>query len=626
MTSDTLSRKDRRQRLAKAAKMYGIKGDAALELHAAYLALGRGAMAEAVQLAHPVLKAHPANPHGWMILGTAALDRREGETARAFFARALELAPGEAQALAGLARAQVLEADVEAAVATMAQAIAADSRDVPLIRLYMDLMSRLGRRLDCADVVAPTIRRIRDAGLAFALGDLLDAADEPGRAAEWLERAWKLDPAPEAHQIARLRAMLYQVRLEEAEPLARALLARSQPDPVADRDTVALILLTLLRSQRRLEEAEELAATFDFATPAGLAQARGLVANIHQDRGDHQGARDAYVEAVHITGTETRIRKAFGAFLLRRGEIAPGQAEFAHRFPEVQRRRVPLANSDPAALAARGRLFLMAEQGVGDQLALAGLLPRAPLGADVACTFVGAGRMGPLLAGNSLDLAHLRQADFAKQNIAVSPQEVIFLGDLVRYLPDAGDSGEAVAPVAPGGYLRADPARLEHLRRKYERLAEGRPVLGLAWASRSLAGRLRSVPLERMVAALPRDALVIDLQYGDTTTEIARARAARPDLLFHSDREVDQLTDLAGFAAQIAALDRVVTIDNTTAHLCGALGLPGHMLVPGGSECMWYWGEAGTQDRWYGALTLHRQSVVGDWSGPLATLGAALSA
>jgi len=40
------------------------------------------------------------------------------------------------------------------------------------------------------------------------------------------------------------------------------------------------------------------------------------------------------------------------------------------------------------------------------------------------------------------------------------------------------------------------------------------------------------------------------------------------------DKEIDQLIDLDGFAAQIGALDAVVSISNTTIDVAGMLGVP----------------------------------------------------
>lgn len=40
------------------------------------------------------------------------------------------------------------------------------------------------------------------------------------------------------------------------------------------------------------------------------------------------------------------------------------------------------------------------------------------------------------------------------------------------------------------------------------------------------------------------------------------------------DRSIDQLIDMDVFAAQVAALDAVITITATLAHVAGALGVP----------------------------------------------------
>ncbi|OWU83178.1 hypothetical protein ATO6_20265 [Oceanicola sp. 22II-s10i] len=615
MTTQALSRKEKRARIAKASKLYGIKGEESLMLHEAYRALNRGETGTALQMAHPVTQSHPANPHGWIILGGAALNQREGATAKAFFGKAAEGAPKDPVVLAGMAKAHVLCAEVEPACDMVARAVAAGSDDVSLVLLYLDFMSRLGRRLKAVDVVAPMARRVANADLSFRLGNMLVEADETVRAIEFLDRAYQIDPIPEAYQIAKLRSLLYSVRLDEAEAMARQLIG-----VVTDRDTVCLVLLTVLRVRRRLDEAETLIESFEFATPEAYAQARGILANIEQDRGNTAAADAAYVEALHVAGDAGRVGKAYGVFRFRAGDFAGGQSYFDTRFPEVQRRRIPLDNAAPEILAQRSHLWVMTEQGIGDQLALMQLLRLAPLAEGARVTFVGDARMGALLNGNTLGLAHLPQDDFLSGRVAIAPQDVIYLGDLTRYLADHPASAHQ------GSTLRPDAGRVAHLRKGYEAQANGRPIVGVAWASRSLIGALRSIALSELVRTLPEGALVVNLQYGATDGDMAAARSKRPDLTFVTDRQIDQMQDLAGFAAQIAALDTVVSIDNTTVHMAGAIGhADTHVLLPAGSECMWYWGETAVTDPWYGCLTLHRQAVAGDWSAPLDTLGAALS-
>lgn len=615
MPVETLSRKDRRARQAKAAKIYGIKGAQSLDLHEAYNALARGEVAQAVQLAHPVTQSHPANPHGWIVMGGAALARREGKTAQAFFGQAAGITPRDPVVLAGLAKAHILEAEVEESVAAARRAFEAGSDDTGLAVLYMDLMAQLGRRLAAADLMETVLERLEDAPLCHKLGDMYLDAEESNRAARWYDRAWQLDPAPEAHRIGRLRALLARCDFAEAEVLALGL-----RDSVADVDTVVGLHLLMLRAQRRYAEAETLAETHEFTSMAAYAQSRGVLANIHQDLGDDAAAEAAYLEAMHVTGEPGRIAKAYGVFRFRDGDYAAGAPYFSQRFPMQQRNRCPLENAAPENLAGLSRVTLMGEQGVGDQLALMALTRLAPFAPDAELVLVSDARLGPLLEGNALGLGHRAQADFMAEPQSLAPNELVYLGDLSRYL-------EGAAPGAThGGYLRPDPERVAGLRESYRELAEGAPVVGVAWKSASLIGHLRSLPLEELLSAVPAGALVVNLQYGDVSAELEAAALARPDLRFVADSGIDQMADLAGFAAQIAALDTVASIDNTTAHMCGALDHPdAHVLLPAGSECMWYWGRHTEVDPWYGRLALHRQAVAGDWSTPLAELRARLA-
>jgi ADP-heptose:LPS heptosyltransferase len=74
---------------------------------------------------------------------------------------------------------------------------------------------------------------------------------------------------------------------------------------------------------------------------------------------------------------------------------------------------------------------------------------------------------------------------------------------------------------------------------------------------------------------------------------------------------VNQFADMDVFAAQIAAMDLVVTIDNSTAHLAGALGVPTWVLLAAVPD--WRWLEAREDTPWYSSLRLFRQPKPGDW-------------
>ena len=80
--------------------------------------------------------------------------------------------------------------------------------------------------------------------------------------------------------------------------------------------------------------------------------------------------------------------------------------------------------------------------------------------------------------------------------------------------------------------------------------------------------------------------------------------------------------DLDTFAAQVAAMDLVITIDNSTAHLAAALGVPTWLLLPSAPD--WRWQLSGDRSPWYPTMRLFRQKEPGDWESVLREVEIAL--
>jgi hypothetical protein len=81
------------------------------------------------------------------------------------------------------------------------------------------------------------------------------------------------------------------------------------------------------------------------------------------------------------------------------------------------------------------------------------------------------------------------------------------------------------------------------------------------------------------------------------------------------DHAVDQLADIDLFAAQVAAMDQVLTIDNSTAHLAGALGIPVWLMLPFAAD--WRWLKDRSDSPWYSTIQIFRQPAPGDWPSVL---------
>ncbi len=258
------------------------------------------------------------------------------------------------------------------------------------------------------------------------------------------------------------------------------------------------------------------------------------------------------------------------------------------------------------------RLLAWGDQGLGDELLFAGLIP--DLQARGARVHVDC---EPRLA-RLLERSFPSLRAWPRGGAGPDPQDLdlqapgLWLAGRLR--PDFGSFPRRA------GYLRADGDLTAGLRARYGGPGVRR-ITGIAWRSGPRdRPSPRGLPLPELAAALPLEGVrYVDLQYGDTAEERAEARSANPGFDLLHDDGVDQLRDLDRFAAQVAACDDVVTIGNTTAHVAGALGVPGLVLLPVQS-LTWYWFRERPESPWYPGLDLLRQRAAGDWSAPLAEL------
>ena len=70
--------------------------------------------------------------------------------------------------------------------------------------------------------------------------------------------------------------------------------------------------------------------------------------------------------------------------------------------------------------------------------------------------------------------------------------------------------------------------------------------------------------------------------------------------------------DFAATAAVVAEQDLVITVDTAMAHLVGAMGHPGWVLLPYSAAPRWLRQRSDTP--WYPSLRLFRQPQGGDWA------------
>jgi tetratricopeptide (TPR) repeat protein len=171
-------------------------------------------------------------------------------------------------------------------------------------------------------------------------------------------------------------------------------------------------------------------------------------------------------------------------------------------------------------------------------------------------------------------------------------------------------------------YLSADPERSAAWRRRLATLP-GRKV-GLVWAGSPRPGQPRANLIDRRrsmalacfgpLAAIPGLSLV-SLQKGEPAAQ------APPDGMALHDWTAE-LEDFADTAALVDALDLVISVDTSVAHLAGALGRPVWVLNRYDQCWRWLWGRTDTP--WYPTARLFQQDAPGDWSGVIARVVDAL--
>ncbi|TIS67705.1 hypothetical protein [Mesorhizobium sp.] len=167
--------------------------------------------------------------------------------------------------------------------------------------------------------------------------------------------------------------------------------------------------------------------------------------------------------------------------------------------------------------------------------------------------------------------------------------------------------------------LRVDPELVQTFRKRYRSMTD-LPLVGLSWGSKSHTKDVPDFPeWARFIAQT--HATFVSLQYGQIKPALRRLRNGNDARLIYDD-SVDQMVDMDRFAAQIAALDAVVTISNTAAHLSGALGVPTIFLID--DKFQTAWPVIGDRTPWYPkGLVIRKEGRA--WSVVLDDVGRRLS-
>ena len=525
----------------------------------------------AVDLIQQAVKVDPNQSSCFFSLGlTLKKQGRLGEAINAYY-KVLEIEPKNADAYNNLGNILGLSGQLEEAVDTYRKALEINPDDIRTYNNLSVVFQKQGKLAEAIDTyykileIDPT-----DVGVCRSLGMLLT---EQGKLEEAIEAYYKV------LEIDSTDAGIYNN------------------------------LGILLKEQGKFKEAIDAYCKALEIFP-GYADAYNNLGNVLQLQGNFEDAAVVYKKALEINSQFSEAHKNLGMLLLLTGELEHGWEKYewrwkCHDFPS-ENRNFPQPLWDGTGLSDKS-VLVWTEQGVGDEIMFANMLDTLSWMADEIITECEE-RLVPLFQRSFPKIQFVSREQ--KPNPILLDKDIDYqvpIGSLAQWLRKT----ESQFP-KKGSYLSASSEKVSQLRDKYKRLTDDRFLVGISWKSINHGiEKEKSTILENWTPILSQpDCFFVNLQYGDIKQEIGEYYSST-GILIYTDQEINPLTNLDDFAAQISALDLVISISNTTVHISGALGKKVWTLLPYVPD--WRWMLKREDTPWYPTMKLFRQSQMNDW-------------
>ena len=328
--------------------------------------------------------------------------------------------------------------------------------------------------------------------------------------------------------------------------------------------------------------------------------------------GEFQPAIRAYQKALDTDPNYAVAHNNLGLVLLLIGDFERGWREYEWRWqcPTSLSRNPNFPQPYWKGQGIDGKTILVwGEQGIGDRIMYASLLGKLQKQAN------------RVLVEVDNRLLSIFQRSFSEIDFfsTLEPPHPYLLGSSIDYQSPFANLVQWLIPNEESfpkdkNYLKACASRVKDCRDKYQQLAQGRLLIGISWKSVNKdIGKLKSTSLiQWKELLLKQDCFFLNLQYGEVDEEI-NTFTAQTGISIYRDEDIDSLKDLDDFAAQVSALDLIISTSNTTVHMAGALGKPVWTLLSYVPD--WRWQLERSDTLWYPSMTLYRQPVLGDWGG-----------
>jgi tetratricopeptide (TPR) repeat protein len=558
--------------------------------------------------------------------------------AKAICRRALEATPRDAEALQLLAVIALQGGDAEEAVRLMADAVSAAPEEAKYRINLSAVLGQTGRNEDALEAAREAV--VEHPSVPEAHNNLGNALVRVGKCEEALAsymRAIGLQPNYDEafynrgvaqHRLGRHEAaafcfqqaiMLQPDYIEAYNQLGVAHAALKRYDAALaaydhattldpDYDEAFYNRGVTLQAMERHEEAVASYSQAIALRPdhADALKNRGMVLQA-LGRCDEAVADFDSAIALRPDHAQTHLSKA--ACLLQSGDFGGGWPEYEWRLrlPELAAsvRDFPQPRWMGERSIAGRTILLYGEQGLGDTIQFSRFVPEV------------VARGGRVVLEVQRSLVRLL-ANLPGVAEAVAQGDDLPPFDLhcpLPSLPSVLGTALENLPVKP--YLAAGPELAVPWLQRVRAFPSLR--VGLVWAGTTSLGadsrRSMAFAALRPLAEV-RGVSFLSLQKDRAAGQMGRSEALRPYDF------TDELIDFADTAALVEALDLVISIDTSVAHLAGALGKPVWVLLRFDAD--WRWLRDRDDCPWYPTARLFRQTAPGDWDGVVSRVAAAL--
>jgi len=369
-----------------------------------------------------------------------------------------------------------------------------------------------------------------------------------------------------------------------------------------------------------------------------LARARYNLGSLWLDTGDPRSALREFESALKrplAADEKAMMTVTLGLAQLAIGRIVEGWRNYEVRndihFPEAVYFAVKKPKWEQGAPLAGASLLLVGEQGLGDEVMFANILPDVleSLGPEGRLTLAVEPRLAPLMSRSfpTVRVETHRTVSAAGRTVRLVPALEAGEIEVECWSPMASLLGQfrSWAEDFPQrtGYLQPAPERVAYWRQILD-AAPARPKVGLLWKSGVLSrGRSRFFsPFDAWEPVLRTPGLTfVNLQYDQCEAELQLARE-RYGVEIWSPPGIDLKQDLDDVTALSCALDLVIGFSNATFNLAAAAGAPAWLIAAKG-----VWTTLGT-DRypWYPQVRLYQTAAYAEWEPVMAKIAADLRA